>query len=108
MKNSDSLPLIKEQLKITRLELHHLDNDKNRVVEKFSELILNNQQEISNLKTSIKKKDKEIKKQKGITWGARVAKHAGQDSMGDILENLGWGGDKQENYYQRQNDGQRA
>jgi len=104
MENSKSLPLIKEQLKITRLELQQLDNEKNRLVEKFSGLILNNQQEISDLRQSLRKKDKEIKKQEGLTWAARLAKHAGKDSMGDLLVKLGLGGDKSEEAYEQSAD----
>ena len=60
MKNSESVQLIKEQLKIKSLELRKVTENNNTINNKIKTLINDNQEEVKKLKTTISKKDTEI------------------------------------------------
>jgi chemotaxis protein MotB len=60
MKNSESLQLVKEQLKIKSIELRKVEENSNTVNKKIKNLITVNQEEVKKLKSAILKKDTEI------------------------------------------------
>jgi chemotaxis protein MotB len=60
MKNSESLQLVKEQLKIKSIELRKVEENNSTVNKKIKTLITENQEEVKKLKSSIVKKDTEI------------------------------------------------
>ena len=60
MKNSESLQLVKEQLKIKSIELRKVEESNNTVNKKIKSLITVNQEEVKKLKSAIIKKDTEI------------------------------------------------
>lgn len=60
MKNSESVQLVKEQLKIKTLELRKVTENNNTINNKIKTLINDNQEEVKKLKTTISKKDTEI------------------------------------------------
>ena len=60
MKNSESLQLVKEQLKIKSIELRKVEENTSTVNKKIKTLITENQEEVTKLKSAIDKKDTEI------------------------------------------------
>ena len=60
MKNSESLQLVKEQLKIKSIELRKVEENNSTVNTKIKTLITENQEEVKKLKSAIVKKDTEI------------------------------------------------
>ena len=60
MKNSESLQLIKEQLKIKSIELRKVEENSSTVNNKIKTLITENQEEVKKLKSDIVKKSTEI------------------------------------------------
>ena len=60
MKNSESIQLVKEQLKIKTIELRKITEDNTTINKKIKTLLKYNQDEVKKLKTSIGKKDAEI------------------------------------------------
>ena len=60
MKNSESLQLVKEQLKIKSIELRKVEESNSTVNIKIKSLITENQDEVKKLKSAIAKKDTEI------------------------------------------------
>ena len=60
MKNSESLQLVKEQLKIKSIELRKVEENTSTVNKKIKTLITENQEEVKKLKSAIGKKDTEI------------------------------------------------
>ena len=60
MKNSESLQLVKEQLKIKSIELRKVEENTSTVNKKIKTLITENQEEVKKLKSDIVKKDTEI------------------------------------------------
>ena len=60
MKNSESLQLVKEQLKIKSIELRKVEENNSTVTKKIKTLITENQEEVKKLKSDIVKKDTEI------------------------------------------------
>jgi len=60
MKNSESLQLVKEQLKIKSIELRKVEENSSTVNKKIKTLITENQEEVKKLKSDIVKKDTEI------------------------------------------------
>jgi len=60
MKNSESLQLVKEQLKIKSIELRKVEENNSTVTKKIKSLITENQEEVKKLKSDIVKKDTEI------------------------------------------------
>ena len=60
MKNSESLQLVKEQLKIKSIELRKVEENNSTVNKKIKTLITENQEEVKKLKSDITKKDTEI------------------------------------------------
>jgi len=60
MKNSESLQLVKEQLKIKSIELRKVEENNSTVNKKIKTLLTENQEEVKKLKSSIVKKDTEI------------------------------------------------
>jgi chemotaxis protein MotB len=60
MKNSESLQLVKEQLKIKSIELRKVEENTSTVNKKIKTLITENQEEVKKLKSAIDKKDTEI------------------------------------------------
>jgi len=60
MKNSESLQLVKEQLKIKSIELRKVEENNSTVNKKIKTLITENQEEVKKLKSDIVKKDTEI------------------------------------------------
>ena len=60
MKNSESVQLVKEQLKIKSLELRKVAESNNTINNKIKTLISDNQETVKKLKTTISKKDTEI------------------------------------------------
>jgi len=60
MKNSESLQLVKEQLKIKSIELRKVEENNSTVNKKIKTLITENQEEVKKLKSAIVKKDTEI------------------------------------------------
>ena len=60
MKNSESLQLVKEQLKIKSIELRKVEENNSTVNKKIKTLITENQEEVKELKSDIVKKDTEI------------------------------------------------
>ena len=60
MKNSESIQLVKEQLKIKTIELRKITEDNTTINKKIKTLLKDNQDEVKKLKTSIGKKDAEI------------------------------------------------
>ena len=60
MKNSESLQLVKEQLKIKSIEFRKVEENNTTVNKKIKTLITENQEEVKKLKSDIVKKDTEI------------------------------------------------
>jgi len=60
MKNSESLQLVKEQLKIKSIELRKVEENNSTVTKKIKTLITENQEDVKKLKSDIVKKDTEI------------------------------------------------
>ena len=60
MKNSESLQLVKEQLKIKSIEFRKVEENNTTVNKKIKTLITENQEEVKKLKSAIVKKDTEI------------------------------------------------
>jgi chemotaxis protein MotB len=60
MKNSESLQLVKEQLKIKSIELRKVEENNSTVNKKIKTLITENQEEVKKLKSDIVKKSTEI------------------------------------------------
>jgi len=60
MKNSESLQLVKEQLKIKSIEFRKVEENNSTVNKKIKTLITENQEEVKKLKSAIVKKDTEI------------------------------------------------
>ena len=60
MKNSESLQLVKEQLKIKSIELRKVEENNSTVNKKIKSLITENQEEVKKLKFAIVKKDTDI------------------------------------------------
>ena len=60
MKNSESLQLVKEQLKIKSIEFRKVEENNSTVNKKIKTLITENQEEVKKLKSDIFKKDTEI------------------------------------------------
>ena len=60
MKNSESLQLVKEQLKIKSIELRKVEENNSTVNKKIKTLITENQEEVKKLKSDIVKKNTEI------------------------------------------------
>ena len=60
MKNSESLQLVKEQLKIKSIELRKVEENNSTVNKKIKTLITENQEEVKKLKSDMVKKDTEI------------------------------------------------
>jgi len=60
MKNSESLQLVKEQLKIKSIEFRKVEENNSTVNKKIKTLIAENQEEVKKLKSAIVKKDTEI------------------------------------------------
>ena len=60
MKNSESLQLVKEQLKIKSIELRKVEENNSTVNKKIKSLITENQEEVKKLKFTIVKKDTDI------------------------------------------------
>jgi len=60
MKNSESIQLVKEQLKIKTIELRKITEDNTTINKKIKTLLKDNQDEVKKLKASIGKKDAEI------------------------------------------------
>ena len=60
MKNSESLQLVKEQLKIKSIELRKVEENNSTVNKKIKTLITDNQEEVKKLKSDIVKKSTEI------------------------------------------------
>lgn len=60
MKNSESLQLVKEQLKIKSIELRKVEENTSTVNKKIKTLITENQEEVKKLESAIDKKDTEI------------------------------------------------
>jgi chemotaxis protein MotB len=60
MKNSESLQLVKEQLKIKSIELRKVEENNSTINKKIKTLITENQDSVKKLKSAIVKKDTEI------------------------------------------------
>jgi len=77
MKNSESLQLVKEQLKIKSIELRKVEENNSTVNKKIKSLITENQEEVKKLKFSIVKKDTDIQqKEKEIRSSSERLKEA--------------------------------
>ena len=77
MKNSESLQLVKEQLKIKSIELRKVEENNSTVNKKIKSLITENQEEVKKLKFAIVKKDTEIhQKEKEIRGSSERLKEA--------------------------------
>ncbi len=77
MKNSESLQLVKEQLKIKSIELRKVEENNSTVNKKIKSLITENQEEVKKLKFAIVKKDTEIQqKEKEIRSSSDRLKEA--------------------------------
>jgi len=77
MKNSESLQLVKEQLKIKSIELRKVEENNSTVNKKIKSLITENQEEVKKLKFAIVKKDTEIQqKEKEIRSSSERLKEA--------------------------------
>lgn len=77
MKNSESLQLVKEQLKIKSIELRKVEENNSTVNKKIKSLITENQEEVKKLKLAVVKKDTEIQqKEKEIRSSSERLKEA--------------------------------
>jgi len=77
MKNSESLQLVKEQLKIKSIELRKVEENNSTVNKKIKSLITGNQEEVKKLKFAIVKKDTDIQqKEKEIRSSSEHLKEA--------------------------------
>tara|TARA_Y100001960_G_C14763115_1_gene875274 strand:+ start:962 stop:2521 length:1560 start_codon:yes stop_codon:yes gene_type:complete len=78
MQNTESLQMIKEQLKIKSVELRKATEEKGKVAKKFKDLVATNRDETAKLKKELKKvkEDAEIERRKAIT-ATRLAKQSG-------------------------------
>jgi len=77
MKNSESLQLVKEQLKIKSIELRKVEENNSTVNKKIKSLITENQEEVKKLKFAIVKKDTDIQqKEKEIRSSSERLKEA--------------------------------
>ncbi len=77
MKNSESLQLVKEQLKIKSIELRKVEENNSTVNKKIKSLITGNQEEVKKLKFAIVKKDTDIQqKEKEIRSSSERLKEA--------------------------------
>ena len=77
MKNSESLQLVKEQLKIKSIEFRKVEENNSTVNKKIKSLITENQEEVKKLKFAIVKKDTEIQqKEKEIRSSSERLKEA--------------------------------
>jgi len=61
MQNQGYLQQLREQLKVKSLELRKNKQENEQTIKKLKDLILNNRNEISALKETIKKKDEKIR-----------------------------------------------
>lgn len=82
MENTQTLQLVKEQLKIKTKELKKQEKEKNQLNEKIQSILTLNRKKIQELTKSIEKKDEEIKEAQSQAWAARIAKHTGKTSEG--------------------------
>jgi len=77
MKNSESLQLVKEQLKIKSIELRKVEENNSTVNKKIKSLITENQEEVKKLKFAIVKKDTDIQqKEKEVRSSSERLKEA--------------------------------
>ena len=78
MQNSESLQMIKEQLKIKSVELRKATEEKGKVSKKFKDLASFNRDETAKLKKELKKvkEEAEIQKRQAVT-ATRLAKQSG-------------------------------
>ena len=77
MQNSESLQMIKEQLKIKSVELRKATEEKGKVSKKFKDLASFNRDETAKLKKELKrvKEEAEIQKRQAVT-ATRLAKQS--------------------------------
>ena len=78
MQNTESLQMIKEQLKIKSVELRKATDEKGKVNKKFKDLVSFNRDETAKLKKELKKvkEEAEIQKRQAVT-ATRLAKQSG-------------------------------
>ena len=78
MQNSESLQMIKEQLKIKSVELRKATEENSKVTKKFRDLVANNRDETAKLKKEIKKvqEEAETQRRQAVT-ATRLAKQSG-------------------------------
>lgn len=77
MQNSQSLQMIKEQLKIKTVELRKAAEKNGKAAKKVQDLIEFNKEETQKLKEEVKKAQEEAEAQKNEAEAIRLAKHAG-------------------------------
>ncbi|MBC8285120.1 MAG: OmpA family protein [Nitrospinae bacterium] len=80
MQNTQSLQMIKEQLKIKSVELRKATEENGKATKKVRDLIAFNKDETAKLKEEIKKAQEEAESQKNEAAAARLAKHAGVEA----------------------------
>ncbi|MEK9630066.1 MAG: OmpA family protein [Nitrospinota bacterium] len=80
MQNSESIQMIKEQLKIKTVELRKATEENGKVTKKVRDLIEFNKDETKKLKEEIKKAQEEAEEQRNEAAAARLAKHAGVEA----------------------------
>jgi chemotaxis protein MotB len=88
MKNMDSLPLVKEQLKVKTFQLRKVTIEKKQLAEKFGVLKVTNLKEIKTLKESIEKKNNEIKKHRSRVSTVRMTPHDPKFNKNNFLFKL--------------------
>jgi len=78
MRNTESLQMMKEQLKIKSVELRKATEENGKVSKKFRDLVSNNRDETAKLKKELKKvkQEAEIQRRQAIT-ATRLAKQSG-------------------------------
>ena len=78
MQNTESLQMIKEQLKIKSVELRKATEEKGKVTKKFKDLVSFNRDETAKLKKEIKKvkEEAEVQRRQAVT-ATRLAKQSG-------------------------------
>ena len=80
MQNTESLQMIKEQLKIKTVELRKATEENGKAAKKVRDLIDFNKEETKKLKEEVKKAQEEAEAQKNEAAAARLAKHAGVEA----------------------------
>ncbi|MFQ5482543.1 MAG: hypothetical protein ACE5ER_07275, partial [Nitrospinaceae bacterium] len=78
METTESIQLVKEQLKIQCTELRRRKQENQRLNEKIQNLLQLNYRKINDLQKEVAIKEEQIKDAENQAWAARIARHVGK------------------------------